>query len=174
MAALTAEAFFESDPLKLLEAGLAVIPSDYYSRCIRDVTEWHKQWPDDWEKAHERIDATWVPEGDDKDRRVFPNNAVIALALLYGEGDFEKTISIAVTAGWDTDTNAADVGPVMGIILGPRAISEKWTKPIANIFRSDVKGAEEWKIDELARRTVSVGTRMTAAKSAGRVQIVNQ
>ena len=175
MAALTAEAFFESDPLKLLEAGLAVIPSDRdYSRCIRDVTEWHKQWPDDWEKAHERIDATWVPEGDDKDRRVFPNNAVIALALLYGEGDFEKTISIAVTAGWDTDTNAADVGPVMGIILGPRAISEKWTKPIANIFRSDVKGAEEWKIDELARRTVSVGTRMTAAKSAGRVQIVNQ
>ena len=175
MAALTAEAFFESDPLKLLEAGLAVIPSDCdYARCIRDVTEWHKQWPDDWEKAHERIDATWVPEGDDKDRRVFPNNAVIALALLYGEGDFEKTISIAVTAGWDTDTNAADVGPVMGIILGPRAISEKWTKPIANIFRSDVKGAEEWKIDELARRTVSVGTRMTAAKSAGRVQIVNQ
>ena len=175
MAALTAEAFFESDPLKLLEAGLAVIPSDCdYARCIRDVTEWHKQWPDDWEKAHERIDAAWVPEGDDKDRRVFPNNAVIALALLYGEGDFEKTISIAVTAGWDTDTNAADVGPVMGIILGPRAISEKWTKPIANIFRSDVKGAEEWKIDELARRTVSVGTRMTAAKSAGRVQIVNQ
>lgn len=175
MAALTAEASFESDPLKLLEAGLAVIPSDCdYARCIRDVTEWHKQWPDDWEKAHERIDATWVPEGDDKDRRVFPNNAVIALALLYGEGDFEKTISIAVTAGWDTDTNAADVGPVMGIILGPRAISEKWTKPIANIFRSDVKGAEEWKIDELARRTVSVGTRMTAAKSAGRVQIVNQ
>lgn len=175
MAALTAEAFFESAPAKLLEAGLAVIPADSdYARCIRDVMDWHKQWPDDWEKAHEQIDAKWAPEGRDKDRRVFPNNAVNALALLYGEGDFERTISIAVMAGWDTDTNAGDVGPVMGVILGPGAIAEKWTKPIGNVFRSDVKGAEEWSIDELARRTVAAGTRMTAAKSSGRVRIVSQ
>ena len=174
MAALTAEAFFESDPTKLLEAGLAVIPADSdYAHCIRDVMEWHKQWPDDWEKTHEQIDSKWEPEGA-KNRRVFPNNAVIALALLYGEGDFDKTIAIAVMAGWDTDTNAGDVGPVMGVILGPGAIAEKWTKPIANTFRSDVKGAEEWEIDELARRTVAAGIRMTEAKSAGLVQIVTQ
>ena len=173
MAALTAEAFFESDPEKLLQAGLAVIPTDCdYARCIRDVMEWHAQWPDDWEKAHEQIDIKWAPEGD-KNRRVFPNNAVNALALLYGQGDFEKTISIAVMAGWDTDTNAGDVGPVMGVVLGPEAIAEKWTKPIANILRSDVKGAEEWKIDELARRTADAGMRMTAAKSAGIVEITN-
>ncbi len=175
MAAVTAEAFFAADPAKLLEAGLAVIPADCdYARCIRDVMGWHQQWPDDWEKSHEQIDAKWAPEGSEKQRRVFPNNAVNALALLYGEGDFEKTISIAVMAGWDTDTNAGDVGPVMGVILGPGAIAEKWTKPIANIFRSDVNGAEEWKIDELARRTAAAGTQMTAAKSAGLVQIVSQ
>ena len=174
MAALTAEAFFESDPAALLEAGLEVIPEDCdYARCIRDVMQWHQQWPDDWEKAHEQIDAKWAPEGD-KGRRVFPNNAVNALALLYGEGDFDKTISIAVMAGWDTDTNAGDVGPVMGIVLGTEAISEKWTGPIANTIRTDVKGAENWKIDELARRTVGVGMKMTAAKSAGIVQIVDQ
>ena len=135
--------------------------------------EWHSQWPDDWEKTHEQIDAKWAPEGA-KNRRVFPNNAVNALALLYGEGDFERTISIAVMAGWDTDTNAGDVGPVMGIIRGPGAIAEKWTQPIANTFRCDVKGAEEWKIDELARRTVAVGMKMTRAKSAGLVEIVSQ
>ena len=174
MAALTAEAFFESDPTKLLEAGLAVIPEDCdYARCIRDVMMWHEQWPDDWEKTHEEIDAKWAPEGD-KNRRVFPNNAVNALALLYGEGDFEKTISIAVMAGWDTDTNAGDVGPVMGVILGPGAIAEKWTAPIENTLRTDVKDAEEWKIDELARRTVATGAIMTAAKSAGLVEIVTQ
>lgn len=173
MAALTAEAFFESDPVRLLEAGLAAVPANSdYARCIRDVMEWHKQWPGDWEKAHERIDAKWVPAGEDQHRRVFPNNAVNALALLYGEGDFETTISIAVMAGWDTDTNAADVGPVMGVILGPQAIGEKWTGPIANILRSDVRGAEEWRIDELARRTVEAGKRMTAAKSEGSVRIV--
>ncbi|MYC64866.1 MAG: ADP-ribosylglycohydrolase family protein [Acidobacteriia bacterium] len=174
VAALTAEAFFESDPTKLLEAGLAVVPADSdYARCIRDVMQWHEQWPDDWEKAHEQIDLKWAPEGD-KNRRVFPNNAVIALALLYGEGDFDKTIGIAVMSAWDTDTNAGDVGPVMGVILGAGAIAEKWTEPIANILRSDVKGAEEVEIDELARRTAAAGSRMTAAKSAGLVQIVTQ
>ncbi|MDE0626907.1 MAG: ADP-ribosylglycohydrolase family protein, partial [Bryobacterales bacterium] len=174
MAAVTAEAFFESDPTKLLEAGLAVIPADCdYARCIRDVMQWHEQWPNDWEAAHAQIDIKWAPEGV-KNRRVFPNNAVNALALLYGDGDFEKTISIAVMAGWDTDTNAGDVGPVMGVILGPGAIAQKWTDPIANTFRTDVKGAEEWKIDQLARRTAAMGAKMTAAKSAGLVEIVGQ
>lgn len=174
MAALTAEAFFESDPTKLLKAGLAVIPEDSdYARCIRDVMDWHERWPDDWEEAHKQIDEKWAPEGG-KNRRVFPNNAVNALALLYGEGDFEKTISIAVMAGWDTDTNAGDVGPVMGIVLGPEAIAEKWTDPIGNILRTDVKGAENWEIDELARRTTAVGTMMTEARSEGLVEIATQ
>ena len=174
MAALTAEAFFESDPAKLLRTGLAVIPEDCdYAKCIRDVITWHQQWPDDWEKAHEQIDAKWAPEGA-KNRRVFPNNAVNALALLYGDGDFDKTITIAVMAGWDTDTNAGDVGPVMGIVLGSGAISAKWIEPIGNTFRCDVKGAEDWQIDELARRTAAVGATLTAAKSAGSVEIVDQ
>ena len=173
MAALTAEAFFESDPVKLIEAGLAVIPADSdYAESMRDVMAWHAQWPDDWEKTHEQIDIKWAPEAD-KGRSVFPNNAVIALALLYGDGDFDKAISIAVMSGWDTDTNAADVAPVMGIVLGRSAIAEKWTAPIANIMRTDVRGAEELQIDDLARRTVEIGMMMTAAKSAGRVEITD-
>ena len=72
-------------------------------------------------------------------------------------------------AGWDTDTSTGDIEPVMRIVLGPPgAIAEKRTKPIENTFRSDAKGAEEWKIDELARRTAAAGTMMTAAKFAAR------
>jgi ADP-ribosylglycohydrolase len=173
MAAVTAEAFFESDPVKLIEAGLAVIPADSdYAESMRDVMAWHAQWPDDWEMTHEQIDIKWAPEAD-KGRSVFPNNAVIALALLYGDGDFDKAISIATMAGWDTDTNTADVGPVMGIILGASSIAEKWTAPIANVMRTDVRGAEELQIDDLSRRTVEIGMTMTSAKSAGRVEITN-
>ena len=82
-------------------------------------------------------------------------------------------MSLAVLAGWDTDTNAADVGPVMGVVLGANAIAEKWTTPIANIMRTDVKGAEELKIDSLTLRTVEIGKQMTAAKSAGRIEIAD-
>ena len=173
MAAVTAEAFFETAPVKLIEAGLGVIPPESdYAKCIRDVLAWHERWPDDWEKAHEQIDSKWAPEAD-KGRSVFPQNAIIALGLLYGDGDFDKSISIAVMAGWDTDTNAADVGPVMGVVLGRAALAEKWTKPIANTIRTDVKSAKECKIDELSRRTVAMGKEMTAAKSKGRVEITD-
>jgi len=173
MAALTSEAFFESDPVKLIEAGLGVIPAESdYAKCMRDVMGWHAQWPDDWEKTHEQIDIKWAPLADEG-RSVFPQNAVIAMSLLYGDGDFDKATAMAVMAGWDTDTNAADVGPVMGIVLGGAAIAEKWTKPIANIMRTDVRGAEELQIDELSRRTVEMGKKMTAAKSAGKVDITD-
>lgn len=173
MAALVAEAFFESDPVKLIEAGLSVIPAESdYTKCMRDVLAWHAQWPDDWEKTHEQIDIKWAPEAE-KGRSVFPNNAVIALGLLYGDGDFDKAISIAVMAGWDTDTNTADVGPVMGIIHGRSGISEKWTAPIGNIMRTDVKGTKELKIDDLSRRTVELGKKMTVAKSEGTVVITD-
>lgn len=70
-------------------------------------------------------------------------------------------------------SNTGDVGPVMGIVLGRSAIAEKWTAPIANIMRTDVRGAEELLIDDLARRTVEIGEMMTAAKSAGRVEITD-
>ncbi|HUT37547.1 MAG TPA: ADP-ribosylglycohydrolase family protein, partial [Planctomycetota bacterium] len=60
-----AEAFFESDPVKLVEAGLKCIPQgSQYAECIRDVLAWHKENPKDWtetwklinEKYHENAD----------------------------------------------------------------------------------------------------------------------
>ena len=44
--AMYAEAFFEKDPAKIVQAGLAAIPTEsQYHECIPDVLAWHKEKP---------------------------------------------------------------------------------------------------------------------------------
>ena len=47
-----------------------------------------------------------------------PNHAMVLAALLCGQDDFQKSVSIAASAGWDTDCNAGNVGALNGIRLG--------------------------------------------------------
>ena len=58
------------------------------------------------------------------------NIGMIILALLYGEGDFGKTICLAVNCGEDTDCTAATSGALLDILLGIDGIEEKWKAPI--------------------------------------------
>lgn len=53
---------------------------------------------------------------------VVTNHLVVLMALLMGGDDFQKSICIAVSAGWDTDCNAGNVGCLNGIRLGLRGI----------------------------------------------------
>src|SRR6185436_1082286 len=64
-----AAAFFEKDPRKVVEAGLACMPAKCpYARLIADVLAWHKQYPDDWKKVWRLLGDKWdkrepCPEG---------------------------------------------------------------------------------------------------------------
>ncbi|MFI8522985.1 ADP-ribosylglycohydrolase family protein [Promicromonospora sukumoe] len=87
------------------------------------------------------------------------NAAVIAFALATGRGAFGPSVSIAVTAGWDTDSAAATVGGVVGA-LDPERIGERWTAPLDGRIATSLPGGEQ-RIDDLARRTVAL------AESAG-------
>ncbi len=47
-----AAAYFESDIHKIIESGLACIPSQsQYAECIRDVIKWHEKDPVNWENT---------------------------------------------------------------------------------------------------------------------------
>ncbi len=52
------------------------------------------------------------------------NLAFIVYALLWGEGDFIKTVLLAVNCGRDTDCTAATVGAILGIVYGREIIPE--------------------------------------------------
>ncbi|WP_454858527.1 ADP-ribosylglycohydrolase family protein [Promicromonospora soli] len=86
---------------------------------------------------------------------VLNNAAVIAFALTVGRGEFGPSVSIAVTAGWDTDSAAATVGGVVGALLGVDGIGERWTAPLDGRIATSLPGGER-SIADLAARTVAL------------------
>lgn len=60
------------------------------------------------------------------------NVALTVLALLYGRGDFETTILLAVNAGYDTDCTAATAGATIGLAIGHHAIPARWSAPLGD------------------------------------------
>lgn len=61
---------------------------------------------------------------------IIPNIVVMILSLLYGNGDFSRTIQICTMCGWDTDCNAGNVAAIMGVRGGLDAIERKWREPV--------------------------------------------
>lgn len=49
---------------------------------------------------------------------IIPNAGIMAIALLYGEGNYLNTMEIVNLLGFDTDCNAGNVGAIMGILCG--------------------------------------------------------
>ncbi len=75
----------------------------------------------------------------------------MASGLLYGEGDFEKTVTLAVYPCFDTDCNGATVGSVVGMLRGARALPEKWTGVMHDTIHTGLAGHHKDRISTLAR-----------------------
>ena len=133
IAAMVSAAFSENDPQRLIEAGLSVIPEQCeYAQTVRAVLDFHRQQPDDWHAAYHFIAERW---GDYPGVvHIIPNAAVIVMALLYGEGDFSRSIQIANMAGWDTDCNVGNVGAIMGVAVGLEGIETRWREPMNDLL----------------------------------------
>ena len=54
------------------------------------------------------------------------NLGFVTIGLLYGGGDFKKSVLIAVNCGDDTDCTGGTVGATLGIIGGVKAIPQDW------------------------------------------------
>ena len=136
-----AAAFFEKDPRRIVETGLACIPSrSPYARLIADVLAWHRQYPDDWRRVWRLIEEKWdrndpCPAGALRPFNIDAklNGAYIALGLLYGGGDFGRTLEISTRAGQDSDCNPASAGGILGVVLGYSGIPEIWKSGIPAI-----------------------------------------
>ncbi|MEN6532652.1 MAG: ADP-ribosylglycohydrolase family protein [Bryobacteraceae bacterium] len=129
-----AAAFFENDPRRIVEAGLATIPAKSpYGLLIADVLAWHKQYPNDWKKVWRLLEEKWdrrepCPSGALRAYNIDAklNGAYIALGLLFGGGDFGKTIEISTRAGQDSDCNPSSAAGILGVALGFKRIPDVW------------------------------------------------
>lgn len=134
VANMYALAFVYKDIETVVREGLKSIPeqSDYY-KCMSDVIRWHNQNPDDWKATWALVQENWAddagcPDGvfRDFDIDATINSAYILIGLLYGQGDFEKTMEISTRCGQDSDCNPASAAGILGTMLGYDGIPEKF------------------------------------------------
>jgi ADP-ribosylglycohydrolase len=154
MAAVHAASLTESSSAAAADAGLSVVPG--YSRLAEAILEARElalqlEWEQVVDELNDRHgDLHWV--------HAINNTALVAAALYAFDGDFTGAVGAVVQAGWDTDTNGAAVGSVLGAIAGPAGIDQRWTAPLRNRIASSLPGFDASTIDGLARRTLAAAT----------------
>jgi len=135
IAAMEAQAFVERDLGVLLDTAVRLIPQDsVIYRLIHDVRGWHASRPDDWRATRAKIADVYGYDTYGGNCHIVPNHALIMLGLLYGADDFQTSLMITTTSGWDTDCNAANVGCLLGIKNGLAGIDAgpDWRGPVAD------------------------------------------
>lgn len=147
---LYSAAFYENDPAKVVDIALEGIPQEStFWQCVNDVRLFHKQFPNDWKRCWFELLKRWgedtgCPKGVflsfNIDAKL--NSAYVAMGLLYGEGDFAKSIEIATRCGQDSDCNPATVGGVLGVMLGKSGIPAFWKDPLEEIWELDFEGTD--------------------------------
>jgi len=131
IAACIAAAFDTVSMEEIIEKGLSVIPADCeYARMTRDVMRFWREHPDNWRDCFRYVRENYGYDRYPGVCHIIPNSAVIVLSLLYGEGDFSRSINICNMCGWDTDCNVANVGTILGVRNGLAGIDFSWRKPI--------------------------------------------
>jgi hypothetical protein len=145
--AMYALAFTSDDVEFVVTEALKTIPEkSRYHHVISDVIAWHKQYPDDWKKAWFEIQNKYsedigCPDGVfaafNIDATV--NSAYVVLGLLYGNGDFTKTLDISTRAGQDSDCNPSTAGGILGTMLGYSKIPDYWKQGLAEAEKIDFK-----------------------------------
>lgn len=148
LAQLYTDAYFIADPVALVRDGLASIPADCdYAAMIRDCLDWHAEAPGDWRLSWQRLEDKWNNDlcpWAQSERGRFNiqghfNGAYIVLALLHGGGDFDLSIEICTRCGQDTDSNVANVGGVLGTMLGFAALPQRSKDVLAPYMDRDYK-----------------------------------
>lgn len=131
IAACIALAFQEQDIGKIVELALKEIPSEsLYAKVVEAVIAHHKAHPDDWESCLAMLHRDWGYDKYGGVCHIIPNAGVCVLAMLYGAGDFNRTVEIATMCSWDTDCNAGNVGTVLGVLTGLDGIAPHYRAPI--------------------------------------------
>jgi ADP-ribosylglycohydrolase len=159
-AALIANCFVAPSMAQALDSSLNVVPPrSRLAEALRVVIELHQSGLD-WELARDRLEEEFGHYGF---VHTINNAAAVAAALLWGEGDYTRTICLAVQAGWDTDCNGATAGSAFGALHGSKALPARWIEPLKDHVRSAIFDFDNSTISDLAERTATLRLNREAA-----------
>jgi len=153
VAAMISLAFCTEDVREVIEGGLNEIPQK--CRLTMRIREQIKRRSafSSVDEAIEALHRDWNEMRSHDWCHVISNAEVVALALLWGEGDFARSICLAVQTCFDTDCNGATVGSIIGAMKGASALPNEWTSPLQETLETGVHGFTRVPIRELSSRT---------------------
>lgn len=135
LAALEAMAFTEKNVDVLLDRAGEYIHHQALQDMIADVRAVCKK-EGDWRKVRAYLDPKYGYGVFPGCCHMVPNHAMVIASILLGGDDFQRSISIASSAAWDTDCNAGNVGAFNGIRLGLDGINggADFRTPVADLM----------------------------------------
>ena len=172
---MISSAFFYSDIDTILDRGLAAIdPKSELREIIGDVRNWYETNKEDWQKTRLLIREKYTRYGGGmRDKNGYElNTAATIAALLYGQGDFVKTLITAFNFGWDADNTAATAGTIAGVIKGYRwMMSQDWkiVDRYHNTKRENMP--EDETISSFADRVIDLAERVIIGNGGQRVSL---
>ena len=124
-AAFTAESLDE-----IINAGIKSIPEGTQFRALVDDVMASYKAGASFEQNWQMLEEKWAPTDlcprlqgvSNIDAKL--NSGYILLGLLYGEGDFAKTIILSTRCGQDSDCNPSSAASILGNFLGASGIPE--------------------------------------------------
>lgn len=187
-AALESAAFVEEDRYKLIDIAMSYIPENCgVKKAVLSVIDSYKRGLPWKEAFYELMRVTpsgfsgrrgWTDSygekisGGDTPAYDAPGNiGIFVIGWLYGEGDFGKSLAIALNCGEDADCTVATMGAVFGILNGIENIPEKWINPIGSeiitccINTLDFTISIPKTVDELAERIMFLTPSIIGMKS---------
>ncbi|MBQ9735244.1 MAG: ADP-ribosylglycohydrolase family protein [Clostridia bacterium] len=131
VATLQSAAFALSDIKDCIALGLtSVPPSSRVAKSVQIVLDAHAKGKC-WQEAREEVRLANMDIGNGYFEA--PSNIAYAvIGMLYGEGDFKKSVLTALNCGDDTDCTAATVGATLGILYGTAGIPRDWAEYIGD------------------------------------------
>lgn len=132
--------FVSEKPEDIINDALTAIPEkSNFFQCVKYAVDQYSQFPNAWDGALAQFQKKWSKKfgcpdrlagKEDTDAKI--NAAYITLALLYGKGDFDKSMEIIRGIG-QSECNAATVAGILGVISGYAKIPEQWKQGIDEI-----------------------------------------
>lgn len=150
-AVMVSLAFVNDDVKDIVKEAISMIPvdSEYYSvvkfayDCCLKYNDWHEALT---ECERKYIKYNWI--------HAYPNACCEIIALMYGEGDYEKTLNIITMCGIDADCNAGMIMPVLGIQKGMCIIPKRLQSSAFNKLVTYMRHYEEIMLDDLVSDTL--------------------
>lgn len=155
-AAMIAAAAVTSSPEEIILSGLSQIPTT--SRLyegINEILKYHRSGKSQ-KDALKCIRSLYDESNFYGWCHTISNDMIVAMSLLYGGGDFGKSICMAVESAYDTDCNGATVGSVLGMANGINSIPYEWQEPINDTLHISIFGVGTTiKISDAVKKTMA-------------------